>query len=275
MTITPPRFYWTAHPGDLMRTRLLPGAHVLVVASAFWDADRARFRVRRPPADHIASLAIDSGGFTAAARWGRYPWTPAQYVDWIHAEARDVPLDWCAIMDYACERDVNRTALATNRARIKATIRHDRALRSLAPDLPWLSVLQGNTFEGRALDLRLRRRLDLLFPHMGVGSICRRPGREAAAVLAWYGARLPATRYHAFGLDIRTFDADDAAYFLLQSWDSYSWTWPRGAKRMDRPADLLQRPGEGRSAYTRRIAVFYHDHVIRPRLLAPRQPALF
>jgi hypothetical protein len=75
--VTPPRFYWTAHPGDLIRTRLLPGAHVLIVASAFWDADRGRFRICRPPANHIASLAIDSGGFTAARKWGRYPWTPS------------------------------------------------------------------------------------------------------------------------------------------------------------------------------------------------------
>jgi hypothetical protein len=247
---------------------------VLIVASAFWDADRGRFRICRPPADHIAGLAIDSGGFTAARKWGRYPWTHQQYIDWIRAESRDVPLDWCAVMDYACERDVDRGIYATNRDRIKATIRNDRALRALAPDLPWLSVLQGNTLEESALDLALRRRIGLLFPYMGIGSICRRVGSEAAAVLAWYGPRLPATRYHAFGLDIRTFDARDAAYFLCASWDSYSWTWARGARTMDRPRDLLQRPNEGRSAYTRRLAEFYRYLVIAPRLARPRQPGL-
>lgn len=75
--MTPPRFYWTAHPGDLLRTRLLSGAHVLIVASPFCDADRQRCKIHLPPADHIARLAIDSGGFTAARKWGRYPWTPS------------------------------------------------------------------------------------------------------------------------------------------------------------------------------------------------------
>jgi hypothetical protein len=178
-------------------------------------------------------------------------------------------------MDYACERDVDRGSYATNRARIKAAIRNELRLRAQAPNLPWLAVLQGNTLEERAYDLHLRRRLRLLFPYMGIGSICRRLGREAASVLAWYGRQLPATRYHAFGLDIRTFDAADAAYFLCASWDSYSWTWARGAKTMDRPRDLLQRPGESRSAYTRRLAEFYRDQVITPRLTRPRQPLLF
>ena len=67
------RFYFTVHPSDYSRRRLLPGCHVLLVAAAHWDAHRQRFRIRRPPADHVASLAVDSGGFTAARRWGQYP----------------------------------------------------------------------------------------------------------------------------------------------------------------------------------------------------------
>lgn len=244
---------------------------MLIVASACWDADRGRFRVRRPPADHIGALAIDSGGFTAARKWGRYPWSAQQYVDWIRAETRDVPLAWAAIMDYACEREVNRVTYATNRARIQATIRNDCALRTLAPDLPWLSVLQGNTFAERALDLGLRARLGLLFPVLGVGSICRRGGREAAAVLRWYGDRLPGTRFHAFGLDVRTLDAGPDIAPLLASWDSYAWTWPRGAKHMDRPGELLKRPTETYSVYAQRIARIYRDSTIGPRLARPTQ----
>ena len=43
-------------------------------------------------------------------------------------------------MDYACEREVNRSTYETNRSRIEATIENETALRKLAPDLPWLGV---------------------------------------------------------------------------------------------------------------------------------------
>jgi hypothetical protein len=65
------RFYFTPHPADLTRLRLLPGAHGLLVASSLWR--RERLWRRRPPAGILASLALDSGGFTAARKWGQYP----------------------------------------------------------------------------------------------------------------------------------------------------------------------------------------------------------
>lgn len=71
----PPEFYYTVHPADTLRSRLIPNRRIMVVATAYWDNKKNKFRTRRPPADHIKSLAIDSGGFTAHKRWGKYPWT--------------------------------------------------------------------------------------------------------------------------------------------------------------------------------------------------------
>lgn len=265
-------YLYTVHPGDMDRARIPAGATILAVASGFWDHARRRFKIRRPPADHIAALAIDSGGFTMAAKYGAYPWAMEQYINFIRELSRDVPLTFCACMDYACERDVNRGIYATNRDRIKATIYNEIALRAMAPDLPWLGVLQGNTIEERALDVALRRRIGLLAEYMGIGSICRRSPVEAANVICYYGEQLPGTRYHAFGLSIRTLDTPQAprVYHLLRSWDSYTWSWNRGRVAGVAP-HLVRRAGETYTEHTRRLAGDYQDRVINRRFDRPRQ----
>lgn len=265
-----PVFYFTLHPGDIMRTRILPGASIMLVASAFWRPEKQRFRIRRPPADHIGALVIDSGGFTAAKRWGSYPWTPEQYVEWLHQEARDAPLVWAASMDYACEREVNRATYRTNLDRIAATIENEARLRDIAPDITWLGVLQGNTLEERAEDVRRRLDAGLIHPLMGVGSICGRKAREAAAVLRFYSQALPGVGFHAFGLDVRTFDAAPDIYPAIASWDSYAWNWPRG-RHSERPAFLRRKEQESLSQFCLRLAEEYDRHTVRPRLSRPRQ----
>jgi hypothetical protein len=246
----------------------------MLVASAHWDDLRRRFRVRRPPADHVASVAVDSGGFTAARRWGEYPWEPAQYADWARQVTRDVQLDFIAAMDYACEPAVNRSALTTNCERIDATIRNEVACREAAPDLPWLPVLQGDTLSERAYDVERWRAAGLLpTSYAGIGSVCGRGAGGARRAIRFYADRLPGVRYHGFGLHVGALD-DDVVFGVLRSWDSYSYTWPRGAKKTDRPKDLLRREDETRSAYTRRLARVYLDETIAPRLTRCRQMML-
>lgn len=270
-----PRFYYTTHPSDLTRLRLLEGCHIMIVATAFWDDKRRRFKIHRPPADHVATISIDGGGFTAAKRWGRYPWTPAQYADWIQEESDSVTLDFCAILDYACERGVDRSTYRTNRDRIKATIRNEIACREAAPDLPWLPVLQGNTLEERDLDLRMRRRIGMLpADYAGIGSVCGRTPSEAGSVVKFYADRLPGLRFHGFGLHIQALD-DDAVFGALRSWDSYSWNWGRGLKDIDRPAEYFHREGETWSQYSHRLAWLYWQNTIRPRLRRVRNLVLW
>jgi hypothetical protein len=268
-----PIFYYTAHPRDACRARLPLGCSVMLVASAHWDDDRKRFRVRRPPADHIAGLCVDCGGFTAARRWGRYPWTPAQYADFVQAVSRDVPLAFVACMDYACERGVNREAYATNIARIDATIANEVACREAAPSLPWLPVLQGDTLEERAYDLDQRRALGMLpADYAGIGSVCGRGAVAARNVVKFYAGQLFGVKYHAFGMHVGALD-DSVVPGALRSWDSYSWTWARGARSLRAP-EYLKQAGESYSAYARRLAGLYHDNTIAPRLARPVQHTL-
>jgi hypothetical protein len=269
--MTQPRFYFTVHGGDMIRGRLLKDCHIMVVASAFWDNERKRFKVSRPPAAHIATMCIDSGGFTAMKRWGKYPWTPQQYAAWCHEMARDVPLDFVAIMDYACEPGVDRSAFATNKERIKATIRNDIACHESDPALPWLSVLQGDTLEERAFDLRIRKRLGLLpADYAGIGSVCGRGIAGAREAIRFYVDHLPGVRFHVFGMHAGTIDDDDV-YAAVQSWDSYGWSWSRGRKNVDRPLEYYHREGESWSEYSLRLASLYWQSTIKPRLTKTRQ----
>lgn len=270
-----PYFYYTLHPGDLIRSRLMPGIRVMLVASAHWDDDRKRFKVRRPPADWITSLVIDSGGFTAARRWGKYPWSYCQYAGWIRETSRDVALDFCAVMDYACEPAVNRDILATNQARIAATIENEVRLKETDPDLPWLPVLQGDNLAERAYDLELRGQAGLLpESYAGIGSVCGRGARGATQTTRFYAWQLPGVRFHGFGMHIQALD-DNEAFFALKSWDSYGWNWGRGQKDMDRPPEYLQRPGESYSELTNRLGRLYWQNTISPRLSRDRQRPLF
>lgn len=245
----------------------------MLVAAAHWDDDRKRFKVNRPPADHVGGMCVDSGGFTAARRWGRYPWTSEQYADFVRASSRDVPLAFCAILDYACEPNVNRSILETNQQRIDATIANEVDCRKTAPELPWLPVLQGDNLAERAYDLARRRELGLLPEnYAGIGSVCGRGAVAARRVIRFYADQLFGVCYHAFGMHIGALD-DKIVPGALKSWDSYSWTWARGARQM-RSMEYVKQDGESYSAYARRLAGLYLDNTIEPRLKRPLQHTL-
>lgn len=267
-----PKFYFTVHKGDMMRARLIKGCSIMLVASAHWDDNRKRFRINRPPADHVESISIDCGGFTAARRWGKYPWTFAQYADFIHETSRDVKLDFCAIMDYACEIGVDRSTYNTNIDRIKATIKNEGACMLEAAELPWLPVLQGNSLKERTFDLNLRKQRGMIPEnYAGIGSVCGRGAGGAKQVVKFYRDRLPSVvKFHGFGMHIQALD-DDTVFDSIRSWDSYGWNWGRGQKDMDRPAEYYRRKNESYSKYTGRLAELYYQNTVLPRLTKSRQ----
>jgi transposase InsO family protein len=97
------------------------------------------------------------GGLLKYYHRSQYRWSPRQYADVVQAVSRGVPLDWCVSMDYACEPAVDRSLLLTNRRRIEATLQLEHACRHVAPHLPWLLVLEGNTRAERVDDLARRQ----------------------------------------------------------------------------------------------------------------------
>ena len=263
------RFYFTTHPGDLMRSRLPKGCAVMLVASAHWDEKRRRFKIRRPPAGHVGHVCIDSGGFNAARRWGTYPWSLEEYVDFCLAIGEEADLDFVACMDYACEPGVERSVHATNKARIDATHQNELEALERFPALPWLPVIQGDTIAEREYDLARRQALGIApKTYAGIGSICGRSIPSAARTVLFLASQLPGVSFHGFGMNVRVLD-NEAAWPHVRSWDSYAWTWPRGQLGVDRPEEYVQRPGETSSKYRGRIAQLYYKNTIAPRLAPP------
>lgn len=151
----------------------------------------------------LASLCLDSGGFVAAARYGGFPWSLADYV----SLAAAYPFKWWASADYCVEPEIaaDREEVIDRLAR---TISANRDCRRLAEDQgnadTLIPVIQG----WRPTDYE--RCVDALSGSLrpgaliGVGSMCRRDIHGPVGLIAvvdHLDQILPAgVRLHAFGV---------------------------------------------------------------------------
>jgi hypothetical protein len=153
-------------------------------------------------ADGLAALCLDSAGFVAAARYGGFPWTLADYVELATA----YPFRWWASADYCVEAEVARDREEVF-DRISRTIRANRDCRRMAEDRGIADTLMP-VIQGR-LPEDYERCLDALWGTLkpgaviGVGSMCRRHvhGPEGLiAVIDHLDQVLPVgVRLHIFG----------------------------------------------------------------------------
>lgn len=192
-----------------MEARGLP---VLVSANSLFDHKRGIFR-KIPDALTDLDWALDSAGFVAMARYGKFPWSVAQYVDLALLSG----CTWWAQMDCCCEPEIAADRDVV-RARVKATSQllsmcrntyidatdANRYLRDFTPEP--MPVLQGWLPEDYRESAELANWvLNGKWPDLvGLGSVCRRHlGGEAGLwrVLAAVDHVLPPhVRIHAFGV---------------------------------------------------------------------------
>lgn len=186
----------------------------------------------------VAPRALDSGGFTELAKFGRWTITPKQYVEEVRRFSEHIGfLQWAAIQDFMCEPWVingggkihaKGTGLSVEEHQLR-TVQSFLELMSLAPDLPWRPVVQGwSNPESylRCVDLYGRYGVDLRrYPLVGVGSVCRLENTDVGAQIIhalWaYGLSL-----HGFGFKLGGLLR---AHQWLVSSDSLAWSY--GAMR--------------------------------------------
>lgn len=203
---------------------------------------RRRAETLRPA---VRPWILDSAGFTELQRHGRWRITAEQYVElvlsWV--ERLGMP-DFIAQQDWMCETAVieggrfagmdfvgTRTALdpAGRMTEAELVIEHQRRtvenfcdLSRLAPQLPIIPVLQGNTpgsyFE--CLEMYLKHGVDLLKEStVGLGSVCRRQGTDDIRALI--------SELRCAGLKLHGFGVKTGAHkygYLLSSADSMAWS---------------------------------------------------
>lgn len=150
----------------------------------------------------VTSWALDSGGFTELNLHGRWTTTAAQYVADVRRFRDEIGrLEWAAPQDWMCEPTVlAKTGLTVEEHQIR-TVQNFVELRSLAPDLPIIPVLQGWSVIDywRCADIYNDAGINLAAePLVGVGTVCRRQGGISGSSIMTTLASM-SLKLHGFG----------------------------------------------------------------------------
>lgn len=215
---------------------------------------RQRLAGRRTLPRAVGTWALDSGGFTEIQKYGRWTVSAHEYVTEVRRFRDEIGgLLWASPQDWMCEPIVIRGGQLKRGAKfagtgltvaehVRRTVASYLELRALAPDLPFVPVLQGWTL-GDYLDcaeLYDREGVDLrAAPLVGVGTMCRREDTiRAGQILRWLADE--GLRIHAFGLKTDGIRQHGEA---LTSADSLAWS---DHARHHPPLEGHDRPGPGR-----------------------------
>ena len=207
------RFYLGTHePAWLGRTSV----------PLFVSHRRLSERRRLPRA--LGAWALDSGGFTELALHGRWATSPAAYAVAVRRYRDEVGgLDWAAPQDWMCEPFMLARTGLTVIDHLRLTVRNYLELHDLAPDLPFVPVLQGWTGSDylRCADLYERAGVDLQEERIvGMGSVCRRQATGEIEVIA---QALAARGLHLHGFGVKTSGLARYAEHLVSA-DSLAWS---------------------------------------------------
>lgn len=175
----------------------------------------------------VCDWALDSGGFTELKQYGGWRTTPEQYVAQVRRYVQEIGrLQFASQQDWMCEESQLARTGYTVREHQALTVMNYLTLRELAPELPWMPVLQGWSV-GEYLDhaeLFERCGVELAkCARVGVGSICR---RNTWPVRTTHLLRILSEDH---GLKLHAFGAKStilaAAADLVASADSLAWSY--------------------------------------------------
>jgi hypothetical protein len=181
-------------------------------------------RLKRLPVAR-ADWALDSGGFTELSMFGEWRTSSADYVAAVRRYRDEVGrLAWASPQDWMCEPFmIAKTGLSVAEHQ-RRTVENYVRLRDMAPDLPFVPVLQGWTLDDylACVEQYERAGVDLLAEHtVGVGSVCRRQhAADVAAIISELHSR--GLRLHGFGVKTRGLRSYAP---LLASADSMAWSF--------------------------------------------------
>jgi hypothetical protein len=208
--------------------------------------------------------SLDSGGFTELSLYGQWRTSAKEYVAAVRRYIDQIGrLAWAASQDLMCEREVLARTGMTIAEHQRLTIANHLELRTMAPDLPFIPVLQGWT-RAQYLhhrDAYVRAGIDLTRePLVGLGSVCRRQNSIRVGLLASELAH-DGIRLHAFGFNLPGLSA--FADRLISS-DSLGWSM---TARYEPPI-----PGHTHASCANclQFALGWHDDVVDRAFVGPR-----
>lgn len=207
--------------------------HWLSQTSVPLFVSRRRLHDRKSLPRALGRWALDSGAFTEIKDHGRWTVSPQRYADevrWIRDSVGK--MDWAAIQDWMCERDMIAKTGKTVVDHQALTTQSYLDLVRIAPDVPWIPVLQGQRKDDYLdhLEQYARAGVDLTsHDTVGLGSVCRRQATdEVAAIVRALVAN--GLSLHGFGMKAQGLAK---VALLLKSSDSLAWSFT--ARRLQRP----------------------------------------
>lgn len=184
---------------------------------------RLKDRKKMPRA--LGEVAIDCGGYTELTMYGEWTETPKNYVWSVQRYIDEIGnIQWAAAQDWMCEPLVlAKTGLSVLEHQ-KRTISNYLELRSLAPELPIIPVLQGYTRDEylRCRDAYMQAGVDLTkLALVGLGSVCRRQHTQEIRSIA-YTLNCEGITLHGFGIKLK---GRELLSDFLESSDSMAWSF--------------------------------------------------
>ena len=173
--------------------------------------------------------ALDSGGFTELSLNGEWRTTPEEYVDSVRRYVDELGhLEWASPQDWMCEPWITAKTGLTVAEHQARTVENYLTLVDLAPDLPFIPVLQGwelDDYHAHA-DAYAAAGVDLAAqPVVGIGSVCR---RQATGQIAGIFDSLRARGLQMHGFGVKTAGLSLYADQLVSA-DSLAWSY--GARK--------------------------------------------
>lgn len=169
--------------------------------------------------------ALDSGGFTELALYGRWTIEASVYVAAVRRYANEIGrMLWAAPQDWMCEPVVRaQTGLSVAEHQCR-TIASVLELRALAPEIHWIPVLQGHDpedylehaeqYERAGFDLQGE-------PLVGLGSVCRRANDDSIVSMI---RRISALGIRMHGFGVKRSGVARLSH-VLESADSLAWSY--------------------------------------------------
>ncbi len=180
-----------------------------------------RLRKQKSWSRCVGRWSLDSGGFSEIDLFGTWITTPMQYAIEVRRWRDEIgSLDWAAIQDWMCEPHMIEKTGKTVRDHQMLTIESYLTLKSMAPDLPWMPVLQGWHPDDYLSHVDMYRRAGFDDMRFGLGSVCRRQATGGVQELI--------TRLHDDGFKIHAFGFKTKGLIacgeMLESSDSLAWS---------------------------------------------------
>lgn len=186
---------------------------------------RNRLKVYRTTPRALGPWALDSGGFTEIGKFGGWRTTPGEYIDEVRRWSRQSGnLRWAAPQDWMCEPMMTAKTGLSVLEHQRRTVSNLLTLEMLAPELPWIPVLQGWELDDYRVCVDMYETSGIrlaTYPTVGLGSVCRRQDTNQIAEIVGY--------LHSLGLKLHGFGVKKQGILkysrLMRSSDSMSWSY--------------------------------------------------